>query len=44
MSENIVRGNSDPTELTEEDVEGASLKGCPPTKLLNQELKFWLQC
>ena len=31
-------------QLTEQDIEGASLKGRLPNQLTVRELKFWLSC
>ena len=31
-----------PRLLTEEDIPGSSLAGCPPATFKNKELKFWL--
>ncbi len=35
---------SEPMQLTEDDIEGASLAGREPKQLTVQQLKFWLSC
>ena len=32
------------SNLTEDDIPGASLLGRTPSELKNEELKFWLRC